>query len=133
MERKEEKMKFLHLSDLHLGIRVCEFSMLDDQRYILRQILDIVDRSAPDGVIIAGDVYDRTVPPAEAVELFDDFLVALAGKGVKVFVISGNHDSAERIAFGGRIMDLGGIHVCPVFHGEIRPTVMQDAWGDVNV
>ena len=98
-------MKFLHLSDLHLGKRVNEFSMLEDQEYILTKIVNSIDGHKPDAVIIAGDVYDKSVPSAEAVELFDDFLVRLSKRDLQVFVISGNHDSAERIAFGGRLMD----------------------------
>ena len=93
-------MKFLHLADLHLGKRVNEFSMLEDQRYILTQILLIIDEERPDAVLISGDVYDRTVPPAEAVQLLDDFLCRLAKRQLQVFLISGNHDSAERVAFG---------------------------------
>ena len=102
-------MKFVHLSDLHLGKRVNEFSMLEDQEFILIKIMNIIDEQKPDVVIIAGDVYDKSVPSAEAVELFDHFLVHLAKRDLKVFVISGNHDSAERIAFGGRLMDKSGI------------------------
>ena len=98
-------MKFIHLSDLHLGKRVNEYSMLEDQEYILKKIINIVDAEKPDGVIIAGDVYDKSVPAAEAVQLFDNFLVQLAKRKLEVFVISGNHDSPERIAFGSRIMD----------------------------
>lgn len=126
-------MKLLHLSDLHLGKRVNEFSMLEDQAYILTKIINIVDEQAPDGVIIAGDVYDKSVPSAEAVELFDDFLVRLSRRNVKVFVISGNHDSAERIAFGGRLMDKSGIYLSPVYNGHIAPIPLTDSFGAVNV
>ena len=126
-------MKFIHLSDLHLGKRVNEFSMLEDQEYILKKIIHILDDQKPDGVIIAGDVYDKSIPPAEAVELFDDFLVRLAKRNVKVFVISGNHDSAERIAFGGRLMDKSGIYMSPVFNGKVDPVILNDPYGDVNV
>ena len=106
-------MKFLHLSDLHLGKRVHNFSMIDDQRYILEQILDIADKEEITGVIIAGDVYDKSVPSAEAVALFDDFLVKLSKRNLYVFVISGNHDSPERIAFGGRLMEASRIYMSP--------------------
>ena len=106
-------MKLMHLSDLHLGKRVNEYSMLEDQVYILREIVRIIDEEKPDDVIIAGDVYDRAVPSAEAVSLFDDFLADLASHRLEVFVISGNHDSPERIAFGSRIMDAQGIHLSP--------------------
>ena len=126
-------MKFLHLSDLHLGKRVNEFSMLEDQIHILSAVLEIADREKPDGVIIAGDVYDKAIPPAEAVELFDDFLCALSRRGLSVFVISGNHDSPERIAFGGRLMEGSGVHLSPVYHGKVEPILLQDEWGEVAV
>lgn len=126
-------MKLIHLSDLHLGKRVNEFSMLEDQKYILREILGIIEAEQPDGVIIAGDVYDKAIPPAEAVALLDEFLVRLAGMKQEVFVISGNHDSAERIAFGSRLMQQSGIHLSPVFSGRIAPVVLKDAEGEVHV
>jgi DNA repair protein SbcD/Mre11 len=126
-------MKFIHLSDLHLGKRVNEYSMLEDQEYILKKILNIIDAETPDGVIIAGDVYDKSVPSAEAVQLFDDFLVSLSDRKLQVFVISGNHDSAERIAFGCRIMDAGGVHLSPVYDGNVQPISLQDEFGTLNV
>ena len=126
-------MKLIHLSDLHLGKRVNEFPMTDDQKYILGQILSIVDSERPDAVIIAGDVYDKSVPPAEAVELFDDFLVKLSGRGVQTFIISGNHDSAERLAFGGRLMDVSGVHISPAYNGEVTPYELKDEHGTVRV
>ena len=118
-------MKLIHLSDLHLGKRVNEFSMIDDQKYILWEILRIIGQEKPDGVIIAGDVYDRTIPSAEAVVLLDEFLVRLAEMNLQVYMISGNHDSAERIAFGGRLMKPGGIHLSPVFDGTITPCALE--------
>ena len=126
-------MKLIHLSDLHLGKRVNEFSMLEDQRYILGEILKIIDREQPQGVLIAGDVYDKSVPPTEAVALLDDFLSALAGRKVPVFLISGNHDSPERIAFGGRLMASSGVHLAPVYHGAVSPITLTDAHGPVNL
>lgn len=126
-------MKFIHLSDLHLGKRVNEFSMIEDQDYILKKILEVIDEEKPDSVIIAGDVYDKSVPSAEAVALFDSFLVSLADRKIQVFVISGNHDSAERIAFGSRLMDASGIHLSPVYSGEVSPIEMSDDYGRVNV
>ena len=126
-------MKFIHLSDLHIGKRVSEFSMLQDQIYILDRIVDVIDNERPDAVLIAGDVYDKTVPPAEAVQVFDDFLYRLAARGLQVFVISGNHDSPERIAFGARLMDKSGIHMSPVYDGTLRPVTLRDAWGPVHV
>lgn len=126
-------MKLIHLSDLHLGKRVNEYSMLEDQEYILKCIVGIIDDEKPNGVIIAGDVYDKSVPSAEAVSLFDDFLVALAKRKLDVFVISGNHDSPERIAFGSRIMDAGGIHLSPVYDGNIAPVRLEDKFGELYV
>ncbi len=126
-------MKLIHISDLHLGKRVNEYSMLEDQEYILKKILGVIDAEEPAGVLIAGDVYDKSVPPAEAVRLFDDFLVQLAKRHLEVFVISGNHDSPERIAFGGRLMDASGIHMSPVYGGEVAPFPLKDEFGTVNV
>ena len=126
-------MKLIHLSDLHLGKRVDEFSMLEDQAYILRQITSIIDEEKPEAVIIAGDVYDKSVPSAEAVQMFDDFLCSLAQRKLQVFVLSGNHDSAERIAFGGRLMDQSGIHMSPVYDGTVTPIELQDEHGPLCV
>lgn len=126
-------MKFLHLADLHLGKRVNGFSMLEDQAHILRQILAILDDERPDGVLIAGDVYDKSVPSVEAVELLDGFLTELRARGVPVLLISGNHDSPERLAFGGRVMDSCGIHISPVYDGALAPVTLQDAFGPVHV
>lgn len=126
-------MKFLHLADLHLGKRVNGFSMLEDQAHILRQILAILDGEQPDGVLIAGDVYDKSVPTVEAVELLDGFLTELRTRGVPVLLISGNHDSPERLAFGGRVMDSCGIHISPVYDGALAPVTLHDTFGPVHV
>ncbi len=126
-------MKLIHLSDLHLGKRVNEFSMLEDQEYILKKIINAIDDECPDGIIIAGDIYDKSIPSAEAVELFDDFLVSLAKRKLQVFVISGNHDSPERIAFGNRLMDASGIHLSPVYDGNVIPFCLHDDYGEVNI
>lgn len=126
-------MKFLHLADLHLGKRVNGFTMLEDQAHILRQILAILDDEQPDGVLIAGDVYDKSVPSVEAVGLLDSFLTELRARGVPVLLISGNHDSPERLAFGGRVMDSCGIHISPVYDGALAPVTLQDAFGPVHV
>ena len=126
-------MKLIHLSDLHLGKRVNGFSMLEEQHYILREILKIIDREAPDGVLIAGDVYDKSVPPAEAVALLDEFLVELSRRQLQVYLISGNHDSPERLAFGGRLMDQSGVHVAPVYDGRIVSFTQQDQYGSVEI
>ena len=126
-------MKFLHLADLHLGKRVNGFSMLEDQAHILRQILAILDDERPDGVLIAGDVYDKSVPSVEAVELLDGFLTELRARGIPVLLISGNHDSPERLAFGGRVMDSCGIHISPVYDGALAPVTLHDEFGPVHV
>ena len=126
-------MKFVHLSDLHLGKRVNDFSMIEDQKYILTRIINVIDDEQPDGIIIAGDVYDKPVPSVEAVELFDDFLVRLAKRKLQVFIISGNHDSPERLSFGNRLIDLSGIHVAPAYNGEVTPLTLEDDFGKVRV
>lgn len=126
-------MKLAHLSDLHIGKRVNEYSMLEDQAYILTRILNILDENKADGVIIAGDIYDKSVPSAEAVGLFDSFLVSLAKRKLKTFLISGNHDSAERIAFGGRLMTESGIYVSPVYDGNVTPITLEDEYGKINI
>lgn len=131
--RKGRVMKLIHLSDLHIGKRVNEFSMLEDQKYILGQILSIVSQEQADGVILAGDIYDKPVPPAEAVQVFDGFLTKLAEQQCPVFVVSGNHDSAERLAFGARLMSGRGIYLSPVYDGEVRMISMTDAYGEVVI
>ena len=124
-------MKLIHLSDLHLGKRVNEFSMIDDQKYILDEILKIIDGEHPDGVILAGDIYDKPVPSAEAVQLFDRFLCDLAERKLQVMAISGNHDSAERMAFGAKLMDASGIHMSPVYGGMTEPVILNDEYGTI--
>ena len=107
-------MKLMHLSDLHLGRRLYEYSLIDDQKYLLNRILALVEQEQPRAVLIAGDVYDKSVPSAEAVALLDEFLCRLSELVSDIFLISGNHDSPERIAFGGRLMDARGVHISPV-------------------
>lgn len=126
-------MKLMHLSDLHLGKRVNDFSMLEDQAYILNKIINIIDDEKPTGIILAGDIYDKPIPPAEAVELFDDFLYKLSQRNIQVFIISGNHDSAERIAFGARLFDKTGIYLSPVYNGTISPIEVHDDFGKLNI
>ena len=126
-------MKFLHLADLHIGKRVCEHSMLDEQVHILGEVLKAVEAERPDAVLVAGDVYDTPVPGADAVAVLDDFLVKLSATGTKVFVASGNHDSAERIAFGGRLMEKSGVHVSQVYDGKFAPVTLRDSDGEVDV
>ena len=126
-------MKFIHLADLHLGKRVNEFSMLEDQQYILNEILKITEELQPDGVIIAGDVYDKPNPPVEAVQLLDKFIVNLSKMNLPVFMISGNHDSAEKLAFGNKLFEKSGIHISPVYDGKIKPFTMKDEYGNLNI
>lgn len=125
-------MKLIHLSDLHIGRRLGDVSLLEDQDYILTQILHIIDAETPDALLIAGDIYDKSVPSAEAVTLFDDFLCRLAKRSLPVMIISGNHDSPERLAFGNRLMDGAGIHLSPVYSGTITPVTLSDEFGEVN-
>ena len=126
-------MKFIHLSDLHLGKRVFDFNLLEDQEYILEEILKVIDSEEPDAVIIAGDIYDRSVPSTEAVELLDEFLFQLSSRDLQVLLISGNHDSPERLAFASRLIAPTGIHLSPVYSGVIEPIVLTDEFGPVNV
>ncbi|MEY8516309.1 exonuclease SbcCD subunit D [Lachnospiraceae bacterium 29-84] len=126
-------MKFLHISDLHLGKRVNEFPMMEEQKYILGQILAAVDSEQAEAVIIAGDIYDKPIPSAEAVQVFDQFLTALADKEIKVFAISGNHDSAERIAFGAQLMRGRGVYLSPAYDGTVMKIKMEDAYGEIFV
>ncbi len=125
-------MKIMHLSDLHLGKRIDNFSMLEDQKDILQKLLCVLDDEIPDVLVIAGDVYDKSLPSTEAIQLFDDFLYELAKRDVQVFILSGNHDSPERIAFGARWME-HGIHMSPVYHGDVAPFSMEDAYGTVQI
>ncbi len=126
-------MKLIHLSDLHLGKRVNGFSMLEDQEYILKEILDVIDEEAPDAILIAGDVYDKSIPTTEAVEMLDDFLFQLSERDLQVLLISGNHDSPERLAFASRLIAPTGIHFSPVYNGTVDPIVFSDKYGKVNI
>ena len=124
-------MKLIHISDLHIGKRVNEFPMLEDQKYILRQILAIADAQQADGIMIAGDIYDKPVPSAEAVQVFDWFLTELADRKKQVYAVSGNHDSAERIAFGAQLMSGRGVFVSPVYRGDTAKFTMTDSYGEL--
>lgn len=125
-------MKIIHLADLHIGKRVNEFSMIDDQKYILNQILEIIDNEKPDAVIIAGDVYDKQVPSIEAVELLDSFISDISKRKTTTFIISGNHDSAERLAFGSSLMAMGKIYISPVYNGKISKYTLKNDFGSAN-
>ena len=126
-------MKFAHISDLHLGKRVHQFSMIEEQKYILDKIVEMVIQERVEGVFIAGDVYDKIYPSAEAVALFDYFLVKLAKEDIKVFVISGNHDSPERIAFLGQLTQKAGVYLSPVYDGEVKKVSLEDEFGPINI
>ena len=126
-------MKFAHISDLHLGKRIHQFSMIEEQKYILEKIIEIAKEEQIDGILIAGDVYDKIYPSAEAVALFDSFLVKLAKEEIQVFVISGNHDSPERIAFLGQLTRKAGVYLSPVYQGKIEPVTKEDEFGKVHI
>ena len=126
-------MKFIHLSDLHLGKRVNEFSMIEDQKYILLQTINIIDDEKPDAVIIAGDIYDKSIPSEEAMLLFDDFLLRLSKRNISVFVISGNHDSSVRLSDHSKLIVNQGIYLSPVYDGTLKPVSMEDEYGEINV
>ena len=129
-------MRLLHLADLHLGKKLNEAPLLEDQRFILGQILAVLDREQAEAVLIAGDVYDKPVPPAEAVSLLDDFLTRLSLRGVPVILISGNHDSAERLAFGARLLAGQKVFLAPAYdaaHAAVQPVRLKDAHGEIYV
>ena len=112
-------MKLLHLADMHLGKRVNEFSMLKDQAYVLEQILTLACAERVDGVLIAGDVFDKTVPSVEAVSLLDDFLTKLSGNHIAVYIICGNHDAPKRLAFGAQLIEKSAVYVAGEYEGEV--------------
>ncbi|MBR5611962.1 MAG: exonuclease SbcCD subunit D [Bacteroidaceae bacterium] len=124
-------MKILHTSDLHIGKRINEYSMLEEQEFILEEIVRLAQTEQTDAIILAGDIYDKSIPSAEAVSLFDDFLVKLAGLGKAIFIISGNHDSAERISFASRIMEASKVYLSPVYNGNIQPIILNDGETEV--
>lgn len=125
-------MRFFHLSDLHLGKWVNGFSMLDVQQHWIVQLLDLAKQRQPHAVLIAGDVYDRRVPPAEAVTILDEMLTALAEMQIPVFMISGNHDSPERLSFGRQLMKQQGIYLAGKYDGTVPKVVLHDAYGPVK-
>ncbi len=126
-------MEFMHLSDLHLGKRMGELSLLEDQRHILMQILAILDQQRPDALVVAGDVYNKSAPSVEAVTLLDWFLVELARRDLPIFIVSGNHDSPERLAFAARLMRKNRIYISPVYNGFVQPTTLEDEYGPLDV
>lgn len=126
-------MRLVHISDLHIGKKVNEFSMIEDQQHILQQILHITDEHKPQGILIAGDVYDKGIPSVEAVMLFDWFLTELYQRGLEVFLVSGNHDSAERIEFGGRILGDTRIHIAGTYQGKLERVTLTDEHGPLQI
>jgi len=126
-------MKFFHLSDLHLGKRLNEFSLIEDQRFILNQILEKIDLVKPDGIIIAGDVYDKGTPSTEAITLLDEFLFAISQKNLPIYLIGGNHDSQERLSFGHRLLNKSKLYISPAYNGELEKISLQDEFGTLNV
>lgn len=126
-------MKLLHIADLHIGKRLNEFSLLEDQKYILQEVLSIVDDVKPLGILMAGDIYDKSVPAGEAVEVLDEFLTEIFSRQVPLFIVSGNHDSAERLNFGSRIMQKNGVHIAGIFDGKLKHLVLEDEFGPVNI
>lgn len=126
-------MKFIHTADLHIGKIINGFSMLEDQKFVLDQILSVTKDEEADGIILAGDIYDRPVPSAEAVGVMDDFLTKLAGMDTAVFIVSGNHDSPERIGFGGRLFEQNHIYIAGEWKSEIQEHVFFDQYGSVHI
>lgn len=126
-------MKLFHISDLHLGKRVYEFSMLEEQKELLQSILNRIEEEKPDALLITGDVYDKPVPPTEAVKLLDEFLTKLAEKGLHTYIIAGNHDSAQRLEFGKDIIGKNGIHIAGSIEKGLEHFVETDDFGEVHV
>lgn len=126
-------MRFMHLADLHIGKKVNGFSMLEDQKYVLEQVLEVAKQQELDGVLLAGDIYDKTVPSGEAVQLLDWFLTELVNRNLEVYMVSGNHDSVERLSFGSKLFAKSGLHVASVYDGHLEPIVLQDEYGPLNL
>ena len=125
-------MKLFHLSDLHLGTRVYAFSMLQDQRYVLEQVCALAEKHQLDGILLSGDLYDKPIPPVEAVQLLDEFLTKMQQMGIAVYAISGNHDSAGRVDFGSRILQQQNLHICGAFDGKLYHVSKEDAFGEIH-
>jgi exonuclease SbcD len=126
-------MKFLHISDLHIGKKIREADFTADQIHILNEIIAIAEEQKPDGILIAGDIYDRSVPPANAVNIFDDFLTKLDQRNIRVFIVSGNHDSPERLNFGKEILGKNQIYIAGTFKGELDKINLSDEYGELNI
>ena len=126
-------MRFLHISDLHLGKRVYEYSMLEEQKNALWQVLSIVDEKNVEGLFIAGDIYDKSIPTIEAIELFDSFLVELSNRNIDVYIISGNHDSPERVGFGADFFKSKRIYISKAYDGNIQYVDKEDLYGKIRI
>lgn len=125
-------MRILHLSDLHFGKKFKMWSFIDDQKEMIQTILNVIDEKHIDTVLMCGDIYDRSIPSIEAVNLFDEFLVELSNRNLNILISSGNHDSADRLAFGNQLMLNKNIYISPVYDGQIDPVVLKDSYGDIN-
>ena len=125
-------MRIIHLSDLHLGKRISDYPMDRDQEYILKEILEIIKDEKADAVVIAGDIYDKGIPPEKAVAIFDKFLTQLMKRNVPTLVITGNHDSAERVSFGNKIMEASNIYLSSVYDGNVKVVKLEDKYGPIN-
>lgn len=126
-------MRFLHLADLHIGKRVNGFSMIEDQKFVFEQVYNVIENEKIDGIIMAGDIYNKPVPSAEAVKLFDEMLTRLVSINLPIFVISGNHDSAERIGFGSDILSAAKVYMSRVYNGNLQKIELEDDYGKINV
>jgi len=126
-------MKIFHLSDLHLGKTVYEFSMIEDQEYILKAILNAVDTELPEAIFITGDVFDRSIPSLDALQLFENFLDNLVQRDIKVYIIGGNHDSGERLDFGSSMFNKSGVYITGSYTGNISPYVLSDDNISINI
>ena len=126
-------MKLFHISDLHLGIRLYDFDLIEDQKYILDRIVALASEHKPDAVLICGDIYDRNIPSEAAVRLFDSFIWDLRQLKLKIFIIGGNHDSSDRLSFGSRLMEAEDVYISPAYSGHVSPVEVEDDLGSVSI
>ena len=126
------EMKFAHLADLHIGKRLYEYSLVENQKDILNKIVELVKANCVDGVVISGDIYDKSVPPVDAVEIMDDFLSALSSLEIFIIIIGGNHDSVARLSFASKILEKNNVYISPVFNGNVEKIEMTDKFGRIN-
>lgn len=126
-------MKLMHISDLHIGKVLMEHSLIEDQKYILKRIIEIIKNEKVEGLLIAGDIYDKNIPSIEAIDLFDTFLTELQELEIKVFIISGNHDSNDRLSFGSKIFSNLNINIESIYKGELKKYTLNDNYGNLNI